>query len=80
MGVLRDGVRKTVKRLVLFGAAKETIAKALGSLTETVIVDDMEAAVRDAHQACAAGRRGLAVSRVLKLRHVSQLRRAGKSF
>jgi UDP-N-acetylmuramoylalanine--D-glutamate ligase len=49
-GVLRDGVRKTVKRLVLFGAAKETIAKALGALTETVIVDDMEAAVRDAHQ------------------------------
>ena len=49
-GVLRDGVRKTVKRLVLFGAAKEMIAKALGALTETVIVDDMEAAVRDAQQ------------------------------
>ena len=49
-GVLRDGVRKTVKRLVLFGAAKETIAKALGALTETVIVDDMDAAVRDAYQ------------------------------
>ena len=49
-GVLRDGVRKTVKRLVLFGAAKEMMAKALGALTETVIVDDMEAAVRDAHQ------------------------------
>jgi UDP-N-acetylmuramoylalanine--D-glutamate ligase len=49
-GVLRDGVRKTVKRLVLFGAAKEMIAKALGALTETVIVDDMEAAVRDAHR------------------------------
>ena len=26
------------------------IAKALGTLTETVLVDDMEAAVRDAHQ------------------------------
>jgi UDP-N-acetylmuramoylalanine--D-glutamate ligase len=49
-GVLREDVRKTVKRLVLFGAAKEMIAKALGALTETVIVDDMEAAVRDAHQ------------------------------
>ena len=73
-GVLRDGVRKTVKRLVLFGAAKETIAKALGALTETVIVDDMEAAVRDASSTRAAGRRGLAVSRVLKLRYVSQLR------
>lgn len=49
-GVLREGVKKTVKRLVLFGAAKKMIAKALGTLTETVIVDDMEAAVRDAHQ------------------------------
>ena len=35
---------------MLFGAAKETIAEALGALTGTVIVDDMEAAVRDAHQ------------------------------
>jgi UDP-N-acetylmuramoylalanine--D-glutamate ligase len=49
-GVLRDGVGKRVKRLVLFGAAKEMIAKALGALTETVIVDSMEAAVREAHQ------------------------------
>jgi UDP-N-acetylmuramoylalanine--D-glutamate ligase len=49
-GVLREGVGKRVKRLVLFGAAKKMIAKALGTLTETVIVDDMEAAVRDAHQ------------------------------
>jgi UDP-N-acetylmuramoylalanine--D-glutamate ligase len=49
-GVLRDGVGKRVKRLVLFGAAKEIIGKALGALTETVFVDDMEAAVRDAHQ------------------------------
>jgi len=49
-GVLREGVGKRVKRLVLFGAAKKMIAKALGALTETVIVDDMEAAVRDAHQ------------------------------
>jgi UDP-N-acetylmuramoylalanine--D-glutamate ligase len=49
-GVLREGIEKRVKRIVLFGAAKEIIAKALGALTETVIVDDMEAAVRDAHQ------------------------------
>jgi UDP-N-acetylmuramoylalanine--D-glutamate ligase len=48
-GVLREGVGERVKRLVLFGAAKELIAKALGGLTETAIVDDMEAAVRDAH-------------------------------
>jgi len=49
-GVLRDGIRKGVKRLLLFGAAKEIIAKALGTLTEIVLVDNMEAAVRDAHQ------------------------------
>ena len=49
-GVLRDAVRKTVKRLVLFGAAKEMIASALGGLTETVTVDNMQAAVRDAHE------------------------------
>jgi len=49
-GVVREGIEKRVKRIVLFGAAKEIIAKALGALTETVIVDDMEAAVRDAQQ------------------------------
>ena len=49
-GVLREIVGKRVKRLVLFGAAKEMIAESLGRETETVIVDDMEAAVRDAHQ------------------------------
>jgi UDP-N-acetylmuramoylalanine--D-glutamate ligase len=49
-GVLRDGVRKGVKRLVLFGAAKELIAKTLETLTQTVLVDNMAAAVRDAHQ------------------------------
>jgi UDP-N-acetylmuramoylalanine--D-glutamate ligase len=35
---------------VLFGAAKERIGESLGALTETIIVDDMEAAVRDAHE------------------------------
>lgn len=49
-GVLRESVQKRVKRLVLFGAAKEVIAKALGAVTETVLVDDLKAAVRDAHQ------------------------------
>lgn len=47
---LCEDIEKRVKRLVLFGAAKELIAKALGALTETVFVDDLEAAVRDAHQ------------------------------
>jgi UDP-N-acetylmuramoylalanine--D-glutamate ligase len=49
-GVLREGIEKRVKRLVLFGAAKQTIAKTLGALTETVIVESLEAAVRDAHE------------------------------
>jgi UDP-N-acetylmuramoylalanine--D-glutamate ligase len=45
---LEDGIMRNVRRLVLFGAAKQTIAKALGHLTTTVIVDDIAAAVRDA--------------------------------
>jgi UDP-N-acetylmuramoylalanine--D-glutamate ligase len=46
--VLQEGIKKKVRRLVLFGAAKEIIAKALGHLTETVILESLEAAVRDA--------------------------------
>jgi UDP-N-acetylmuramoylalanine--D-glutamate ligase len=49
-GVLRAGIQKGVKRLVLFGAAKQTIAKTLGALTETVMVESLAAAVRDAHE------------------------------
>jgi UDP-N-acetylmuramoylalanine--D-glutamate ligase len=45
---LADGVQQKIRRLVLFGAAKEIIAKALGQLTETAMVDDLQAAVRDA--------------------------------
>jgi len=45
---LAPGMTGKVRRLVLFGAAKQVIAEALGRLTETVIVDDLEAAVRDA--------------------------------
>ncbi len=45
---LADGIGKKVRRLILFGAAKQTIAAALGHLTTTVIVDDLDAAVRDA--------------------------------
>jgi UDP-N-acetylmuramoylalanine--D-glutamate ligase len=54
-GVLEEGIRRRVKRLVLFGAAKEAIAGALGSLTETVMVDGLEAAVRDAHDQAQPG-------------------------
>jgi UDP-N-acetylmuramoylalanine--D-glutamate ligase len=45
---LADGIKQKVRRLVLFGAAKQTIAKALGHLTTTVVVDDIAAALRDA--------------------------------
>jgi UDP-N-acetylmuramoylalanine--D-glutamate ligase len=45
---LAEAVRRKVRRLVLFGTAKEIIAGALGSLTETILVDDLEAALRDA--------------------------------
>ncbi|HUF40971.1 MAG TPA: UDP-N-acetylmuramoyl-L-alanine--D-glutamate ligase [Verrucomicrobiae bacterium] len=47
-GVLADEIRRKVRRLILFGAAKHIMAGALGHLTETVIVDDLPAAVRDA--------------------------------
>jgi UDP-N-acetylmuramoylalanine--D-glutamate ligase len=45
---LADAIQGKVRRLVLFGAAKGIIAGAVGDLTETTIVDDMAAAVRDA--------------------------------
>ncbi len=47
-GVLSAVIRQKVRRLVLFGEAKEIIAKALGHLSATVVVDDLEGAVRDA--------------------------------
>jgi UDP-N-acetylmuramoylalanine--D-glutamate ligase len=45
---LQDEIKRKVRRLVLFGEAKNRIAGALGYLTETVKVDSLEAAVRDA--------------------------------
>jgi len=47
-GPLRDGIKQKVRRLILFGAAKDLIAGALGDLTETVVVNDIQSAVRDA--------------------------------
>lgn len=47
-GALAAGIKSQVRRLVLFGAAKQIIAGALGQLTTTVLVDDIAAAVRDA--------------------------------
>lgn len=48
--VLADTMRQKVRRLVLFGAAREIMAKALGHLTETVIVDNLGSAVSDAFE------------------------------
>ncbi|HEX5605594.1 MAG TPA: UDP-N-acetylmuramoyl-L-alanine--D-glutamate ligase [Candidatus Binatia bacterium] len=45
---LERQIKEKVRRLVLFGAAKEIIARALGALTDTVIVEDLPTAVRDA--------------------------------
>ena len=47
-GPLQKCIRQRVRRLVLFGAAKDIIARALGHLTEAVIVQDLPAAVADA--------------------------------
>ena len=45
---LADEIRRTVKKLILFGAAKEKIRATLGHLTETVVVESLDAAVREA--------------------------------
>jgi UDP-N-acetylmuramoylalanine--D-glutamate ligase len=54
-GPLEEGIRRKVRRLVLFGAAKNVIARALGHLTETVIVENLAAAVGEAAAAARAG-------------------------
>ncbi|MGE5219679.1 MAG: UDP-N-acetylmuramoyl-L-alanine--D-glutamate ligase [Chloroflexota bacterium] len=52
---LEDGIKQKVRRLVLFGAAKEIIARALGGFTETVMVEDLRAALNDAAAHARAG-------------------------
>jgi UDP-N-acetylmuramoylalanine--D-glutamate ligase len=54
-GPLNEEIKQKVRRLVLFGAAKDVIAHALGALTETVVVDDLQEAVRDAAAHARAG-------------------------
>jgi UDP-N-acetylmuramoylalanine--D-glutamate ligase len=53
--VLEDEIKRKVRRLVLFGAAKGIMASALSHLTETVIVEDLQSAVRDAAARARAG-------------------------
>jgi UDP-N-acetylmuramoylalanine--D-glutamate ligase len=48
-------VRQRVKKLILLGAAAETIRDALGSLTDTIIVAGLDAAVFEAKAAAAPG-------------------------
>ncbi len=52
---LRRLVASRVKRLVLFGEAREKIRSALGAETETVIVEDLAAAVAAAAAVAGAG-------------------------
>ena len=54
-GVLAKEIKQKVRRLILFGAAKDIMAGALGHLTETVIVEDIQSAVRDAAEHARAG-------------------------
>ncbi len=53
--VLEDQVRQKVKKLVLFGAAKEVIRSALSDLTEIEVVDSLESAVQAAYRSALAG-------------------------
>ena len=52
---LENEIRRTVKKLILFGAAKEKIRAALGHLTETVVVESFEAAVQEAYRSSRPG-------------------------
>jgi UDP-N-acetylmuramoylalanine--D-glutamate ligase len=45
---LAGEIRRTVKKMIVFGAAKDKIRAALGALTDTMVVDTFEAAVREA--------------------------------
>ncbi len=48
--ILADEVRHKVKKLILFGAAKEKICSALGHLTDTAIVENLSIAVQEAYR------------------------------
>jgi UDP-N-acetylmuramoylalanine--D-glutamate ligase len=52
---LQRQIEQKVRRLVLFGAAKEIMARALRGLTATVLVNDLSAAVADAAAHSRAG-------------------------
>lgn len=53
--ILKDEVKRQVKKLILFGAAKEKIQSALGHLTETAMVENLAAAVQEAYRCSRPG-------------------------
>lgn len=52
---LRELVQTKVRKLILFGAARDIIAAALGDATDTLVVDTLPEAVRAAATAATAG-------------------------
>lgn len=52
---LENEIKRKVRRLILFGAAKNIMRRALGHLTETVLVESLAAAVRDANENARSG-------------------------
>ncbi len=54
-GVLVEPVRRAVKRVLVFGAAREMLARTLAPATAVETVDDLAAAVRRAAAVAAAG-------------------------
>jgi UDP-N-acetylmuramoylalanine--D-glutamate ligase len=53
--VLASEMKAKVRKLILFGAAKEKIRAALGALVDTVVVESLEAAVREAERSARVG-------------------------
>ncbi len=53
--ILEDAVKRKVRKLVLFGEAKEIIRRALGHLTETEVVESLESAVQAAYRSARPG-------------------------
>lgn len=52
---LESEVKRTVKKIILFGAAKEMMQKALGHLTDTTVVETLETAVQAAYKSARSG-------------------------
>ena len=53
--VLEEEIRRKVKKLILFGAAKEVMQRALDGLTETRVVETLPEAVGEACRGAASG-------------------------